>query len=461
MGEQQWTETASNLRANSEDALDDIREWEAAHRLLSTAIREVDLAPPFVLDGYWADYADIEKTFPEDWREFNDRERSFFSHLWQVRSYGVLRTYAWLLHQQLRLIRPRVIWEVGFGAWLLYLPLQIISFAALTLALLRKPKILSRTLADVRIYADPRGIVERAIVQRIDRRVGRAFLQLIGLDEEFRPLTQDQRLTASGKAFVADRVVWVAHSLGTVISYNVLSDLFHRAEKLRTSSDKQQREGAEKFRKALRRFVTLGSPLDKFAYLFEQSLRPWPEKARSELLEESGESAWVTLCEDFQGTRTAGLRRRIRKLFGRKDPDASTASEQREWWINFYDVLDPVSGALGHSKKDPNNIYCGEPPLNVHITGWKSWIPGWAHAAYWLDDSVLRFVLSRVYGKEFLPDDTPVPASPNSSMLKALGYIVWTFILYGGVIALIWKRSAVASFAWKTLVSSIKAVAGL
>lgn len=47
---------------------------------------------------------------------------------------------------------------------------------------------------------------------------------MIGLDQEFRHLNDDSDLIqAGGKPVVFNRVVWVAHGLGTVVSYNALS----------------------------------------------------------------------------------------------------------------------------------------------------------------------------------------------------------------------------------------------
>ena len=103
-----------------------------------------------------------------------------------------------------------------------------------------------------------------------------------------------------------------------------------------------QLEGVKKFRSTLRRFVTIGSPLDKIAFLTgNEALRPLPRLPRSELLE-GGETV-------------------------------PNGEGRREWWVNFYHVLDPVSGALS------NPAICGDqPPLNYHIGLWK--LPGIAHA---------------------------------------------------------------------------------
>lgn len=424
MGEQQWTQTGASLRSASEDALDVIRKWQTEN-LAPEKITDGAVPPPFMYEGYWANYSDLKATFPEDWERFNERERTFFQHLWDTRSYSAMRTYLWFLGQQLRLIDPRRIKKIGLAIWLLYWPLQIIFPAALTVALLRKPKIITRILADVRLYANPRGIAERALVQRIDYRVGREFLRLIGLDWDFRPLSCAEQVVASGTPFVFNRVVWVAHSLGTVVSYNVLSDLFSRAAELEHSGDVVQRDSVRKFRESLCRFVTLGSPLNKFASLFPEALRPWHTHDRSTLI--TGGEGVANESQD--------------------DPDGS-ASGSRELWINYYHVLDPVSGALY------NPLICGAtPPVNIH-TNWRAsaLLPGLAHTSYWCATTVLRFILARAYGCPYLPDQSIGRQSLNKQKWFAMiGYFVWAVLLFGGVILLFTFRSKILRLLWDAL----------
>lgn len=404
MGEQAWTATAAGLRAGFEDALDAIEEWQrSTGGAAGTAAAPQQLPPPFVFDGYWADYADLSATFPEDWQRFNERERRFFGGLWQRRTMSLLRTLGWFVRQQLRLLWPRIARDVGWTQYLLYVPLQVLGFGAFVYAAIRHPTALTHVVADVRLYASPRGVAERAIVQRIDYRVGQKFLQLIGLDWDFRPLPSAHQIQAGAARVAFEHVVWVAHSLGTVVSYNVLSDLFARAAHIQAGGDDEQRRGVARFRKALLRFVTLGSPLNKFAYLFSDAVRPWPAGARRGLLD-GGE-------------------------------DVTRGGEaSREWWINFYHVLDPVSAPLVHRA-----ITGGTPPFNFHID-WKqvtALIPGVAHVAYWSDLTTLRFVLGRLYGHAVLPDRQYVPKSAR--VLKAcafFGYLTWAALVGGGVWAL-------------------------
>jgi hypothetical protein len=231
------------------------------------------------------------------------------------------------------------------------------------------------------LYLNPKGIIERTIVQRIDYNVGTKFLELLGLDWSFRELKKKKRIVRD-KEVTFKRVIWVAHSLGTVISHNVLSDLFVRATEIlkRKENDsnysKEQAEGAKLFRKTLKRFVTLGSPVDKIAYLFPERLgTPFQEIAEN--LNDPSIKSWKDLLlsgEDWEGRRK----------------NAEDESKE-QWWFNFYHVFDPVSGAL-----DSKYLFGENPPVNCHIRWFR--VPLWAHVDYWKDSKTLRFILGRTYG---------------------------------------------------------------
>jgi hypothetical protein len=429
MGEQEWTGTAAHLRSGCEDAIDAIRRWQKDNPPPDgRQDPELNRVPsPFILDGYWANYDDVETSFPEDWSRFVPRERSFFARLWKRRSYSLPRTFGWYLLQQVSLLHPRAILEGRIFTWLLYWPMQVVSLAGLIVALITRPRIITRTLADVRLYANPRGMVERAIVQRIDKRVGDEFLRLLGLDWDFRSLDPEEQISCSGTPIVFDHVVWVAHSLGSVVSYNALSDLFHRANELRVTGDPTQRRGVDKFTRSLRRFVTLGSPLDKFAFLFADALRPWPADVRNLIVDVAGPGA------------------------------AGGAAEEGRWWVNFYNVLDPVSGSLD------NPLICAQsPPFNLHAVGslW-AFIPGCAHQAYWESRRVLRFLLSRTYGQDWLRDRTWDRQSPTARVVLALvGYVVWAVILGGGVLLIYATRGTIIRWITGTVVGLVKHLVG-
>lgn len=415
IGQQNRTETAANLRAGFEDALEKVDKWQQKNNLKT--LTNVDLArfpAPFTLDGYWSNYNEIEKTFPDDWKKFNIREKEFFSNLWRHKTVSVFRTYFWFLKTHFRILSPTVMGKGGVSvfAYLLYWAAVPFSFLAVTFSLLRHPVVLTDFLSDVRLYGEPRGMIEKAIVQRIDYRVGKEFLSMIGLDWDFKKLKAKERLDSSGLKPEFTRIIWVAHSLGTVISYNVISDLCTRALDLKKTGTKEQKDGVNRFFKRLYRFVTMGSPLDKFAFLFEGSLRPWPEKAK-----------------DFIGN--PGKAKRSANLFA-------------GFWVNFYSVFDPVSGVLTNRE-----TYNGFAPRNFHIRSWRGGIPGWSHSGYWRDQFTLSYILTRTFGKKTLlyKSFKPWPTWLKRAIVIA-GFLGW-FGLVGGTLYLLagyWRE--IFQFLW-------------
>lgn len=405
MGKQYATETSALLRAGFEDAFTDIYAWQEKNRVAVDMYQEpVDcLFSPFVYDGFWGNYDDIEKSFPKESSRFNERERSFFAALWKARVISGSSTVWWSVRNIWRLLGPSA--RVPFHDWLLYLLLQPVSWAVLGFAYLRNREFVTGFLNDVRLYLDPQGEVEKAIVQQIDRRVRDEFMRMIGLDSEFRRLPRHKLIPAAGDRLEFDRVVWVAHSLGSVVSYNVISGLFNRAEEIEVdpAADAEQKRGVERFRSALQCFVTLGSPLDKAAFLLrEVAVTPWPKGCAEEM---------------------AG---------GADEPEGATDTGS-DWWVNFRHVLDPVSGALGEA------LICSAiKPRNIHPK--RLWLPGLAHTAYWRDPQMLRFILGRTYGKRYLLDKQyrPWPQTGFGNWaLSAAGYGSWALILIGGVWAIV------------------------
>ncbi|QQS05948.1 MAG: hypothetical protein IPK50_03430 [Fibrobacterota bacterium] len=415
MGRSECTEAAAQIRSGIEDAQQVIAEWQAKNG----REKGLRLPAPFLLDGFWADYQDLSVHFPEDWQAFCEREKSFFASLWAQRVVSPVRTAIWFLRQQIRLLAPRVLWEVGVVPWLFYWMMFSLTVAGLIWSMLRARVVLSRYLNDVRLYLDPRGDLERAAVQRIDERVSLQFLRMIGLDRDFRPLPSEEWLEVGGQRVRFERVVWLSHSLGTIVSYNALSALFHRADRVGVQGDPLQREGVDRFRRSLRRFVTMGSPLDKVAFLFgERAIRSWPAGNRLGFLE-GGEP--VGSCTDSQST---------------------------EWWTNFYHVLDPFSGALENPE-----VHGGTPPVNIHIRS--GWIPGWAHMRYWEDLDVTRFLMGRVYGAGLLAD-RPFPSYGRLGLhlVVAVGNLIWLATL---LVAL----AALAIWCWHGAMAGLEAIKDL
>jgi len=419
IGKQRPGQTAAQLYGNFEDAMDVIKLWQKKN--LPEGSRHLTHLP-YSWEGFWADYDDPGKALGKRWDDYSDNEQKFCNELWTQRVISAGATYRWFLKQIFRLwFNPaRLARGTGLGfflAWPLYGLLTLFAVPLLTIVYFRKSDLMRDYLNDIRLYVDPRGTIEKSIVRSIDESIKHEILMLIGLSTDFRLLDPKNQMTVLGEKRKFDRVIWVAHSLGSVISYNVLSDLLHDAACLEKNGDQEQKDGVSRFRSCLARFVTLGSPLDKVAILFgTRVLRPWPVLSRKDFFENA----------DDVTTRFLRV--------------------EKEWWVNFYHVLDPISGAL-----DSDLICGGTPPANLH-TGLLDF-PGTAHTSYWKDRTTLRFILSRAYGRERLPDKALVQwPGLLLTFLAAGSYVIWAAIMFAGI-------AIMAAWGWEFVQSTYAEIA--
>jgi len=351
IGDQALSETAARIRWEIEETIPEIEpsNWQ------SKAPDNWMVAEPFVYDGFWGDYTDMESMAPEVCAPLTQKERDFLGLVWRRRAVSGVRSLTWLTRTGIGLIRR------AKGITKLYymglVPL-LLSTGFLMLFIPRYRKILNDYVNDARLYLDPRGDVELDIVQRIDRRVGERFLRMLGLDWDFNCLDKEKQLKIAQNPHVFDEVLWIAHSLGTVISYNVISDLLHRCLEMRKKGEAKL-EAVERVERGLLGFVTLGSPLDKVAYLFgEGVIRKWPDYYVTE-----SQNLWSKAI-------TRG---------------------QSSFWYNYHYTSDPVSG---HLDAFPNIE-------NIHPEGWR--LPGIAHSFYWKDRQVHQLMMRTTFREFVLP----------------------------------------------------------
>jgi hypothetical protein len=373
MGTQRFPDTAVTLREGFEDTIDSLLAENPS----------ANLPPPFTYEGYWANYDRFSDHFSEEWESFSDNERLFYEKLWEKRSLSVFRTFFWFLRQLLKLCYNKNLKPSARFRYVAMFPTGLIAFVFL---LVRYPRVLSHVLGDVRIYLNPRGFIEEAIVQRIERRVGEKFLKLLGLDWNFKPLDNEHQLLISGQPYTFKYVTWIAHSLGSVVSYNVISDILARCEELR--GQKKRLRDVDRVERALHRFVTIGSPLEKIACLYPTVLRPWPQQAVERL----------------------------------------TRGNTRRWWTNFFHILDPVSGILLSEKFFPNVV-----TLHSKLAR----LPLLAHTAYWRDVPILSYVLSRTYGKSVVPAN-PVFKSTEDVHGLRIAFSLIAFVFFVAVMMALW-----------------------
>lgn len=407
MGAHQSGATAVSLRYGFEDAVTELR------RVPSVS---ADIQGTYILEGYWGDFPEVARSFSGAWESFSEGEKNFFARLWKSRSVSAVRAAAWFGRQALRLPRQvlhfksdvpgQVGWPYRLSRCLMYLLVVLLTWLSLALLLLtrRGRSVLANVLGDVRMYLQPRGAVEKAIVQNIDRHVTQRFLRLLGLDWDFQPLSWNDKLRVGGRPREFERVTWVAHSLGTVVSYNALSALFERCRTFREQADREGdaglRAAVERVEKGLHRFITIGSPLQKIAVLFRASLQPWPR----------------AFVEAF-------LRRKF------------PPPEQKNWWVNFYDILDPVSGVL----RQTDFFFAAK----TEHTPSRLPIPGWAHIHYWRTLFIAKYILSETHSL--------VPGVSLDACPRRLFSMAWRHLLMIAslLLALIAAVLALGALLWR------------
>jgi len=356
IGDQRHAETSNAMRVGFEKALD------GAEALASEA------GVPYVHDGWWGNYDDFVTSMPEAASAVDDEEREAIAMLFRARSLSGIRTLFWFLGRLLRMVAPKTLVKVGVTRYITYLLMGILSIFGMIGFLIRMPRVMTTIINDVRVYGGPEGDTERAICENIDRRVAAAFLRLFGLDLNLDTLPEEKLIHLESKPVTFDTVVWASHSLGTLISYNTMLDVLAlcrdavhaEAEDPSSTRFHTRAESARRVIAGFHRFITMGSPLQKATFLFEECLRD--------------EATSVTLLSWFTAQR------------------ADIGRKMDEWWMNYYLVMDPVSGRLLHKERFKRFV------RNIHpsYTG----LPAASHTSYWSNCLVSSPILSRALGQE-------------------------------------------------------------
>jgi len=373
IGEQVYAETAATLRKGTEGALPTIetKYWSP------DGDNNWVVPSPYIWDAFWARYYDFNWLEPGAKNNLGDGALSFYTRLWAQRSQGALRSIAWLWKQSWSLIaKCRGLDQLIYIILVLLMPF----ITLLMLPLPKSRKFITQYLSDVRLYLSPKGDIENHIVQRIEYTIGREFLRLLGLNWNFEELDPQDKLVVGEKPHSFDHVTWVAHSLGTVISYNVISDLLNKCKQLRESTEEGGHEKAAKVETALSSFITIGSPLDKVAFLFTPDTRLSDATARETLENNTVLRPWPEVY--LPGGEYENNIYKNRPM---------TPNLKPSFWQNFYYGTDPVSGQLNmFTNKDGDNIV-----ENIHTRGWR--MPLVSHVAYWNDSNITTRILEACF----------------------------------------------------------------
>ncbi|MGE3787512.1 MAG: hypothetical protein AB7H03_12790 [Nitrospirales bacterium] len=427
IGDQEDSVTAANLRNALEDAVCalDPQQWKeaGANRWIVPA--------PFVLDGFWAKYHDLSWIASEIFEDLSERPQRFFSLLWLGRAESAFQSAMWLARQAIGLPAKATGPFSALYFLLLSGPLVLVSFGMLFRAGTRK--ILCKYVNDTLVYLEPKGDIQHEIVQRIDRRVGEQFLELLGLDWDFCSIRPQGYRYVGADPDAFDEVVWVAHSLGSVISYNVIGDLLDQCVRIRTAYDgadaqgkvalSERMNGVKKVEQGLKHFITLGSPLDKIACLYRDPdtgrntvLRPWPPE-------------YVDVHDARYIPDSPVFRRSLLtpKKYEQDDSSPSDPPQEQQFWVNFHYASDPISGKLEEF---------GDLVDNYHVKGLK--VPGYSHAQYWKDPPIVGRILELTFNNY----------TKHQPIVQRLPFWQWCSLMSSFVLFLVLVSGLVAGVGW-------------
>ncbi len=430
--------TAVGLRNGFEDAMEELRKacgkpWK-------------DMPATYIKEGYWGDYGDFKDNFPDLWADMNKASQKYFKELWTKRAESYTRTALWYAWQSARLPwKALTAWgdsrrRAGerIGAYLyrllkelvyrllirlsLYLLVIVVSWVVLVALLVwpRGRKILSTVMGDVRLYVAPRGPGEQAMRQNIDRRVRDLFLQMLGVgydkdhdrfttlpvanfcDED--PAGRKLLHVGAVKDQKFDKIIWVSHSLGTVVSYNVIGDLLCKCKQLRKAAEDAGQpipDEITRIEAGLYRFYTLGSPLRKIQWLFPNNMRPWPADYFEErILPNKGLPVLPAQKES---------------------PPEKVRFDSSQWWLNFRHIWDPVSGPVNRAEMFR---WAGDWHSPEILT-----LPGVAHVGYWHTDAITKYILAQTHPNCPGRECAKLPRWPQFFLFKILWQLSMMFFL--------------------------------
>ncbi len=180
---------------------------------------------------------------------------------------------------------------------------------------------------------------------------------------------------AAGAPFY-DEIVLVGHSLGSVVSYDLLNELI--------VWDQKACSGRQAVVARTRRLITFGSPLDKTAFLFRTQISP----------DHHYREALACLQQPLILTYA------VRPIQFR--------------WYNLYSPADIISGKL---------VYYDDPlitPPNpiVNLRDPHAWIPLIAHIQYWAGDLLARLLKDALLG---IPLNSPGGSSESGNPPSSAG----------------------------------------
>ena len=323
-----WTESFVRLQPDKGDGFIDIHEYYWAY------LTEEKITVPEV--GKW-----VEQTL-EGTRRFYDENVELRRKYEKdgVADYRLTRVF-FLLHI-LSVIYPLLKVVAPLLSYLIRLPL-ISGFkkGAVFLESLLRPVIVGY-IGDIAIYTT---VDEKSRFFEVRRKILAESQLLI-----------ESLLTEE----IYNRIIIVGHSLGSVIAYDTLNSL-----NLRANLPNSRPLPLEK----IKGLITFGSPLDKIAFFFREHASR-EQYVRRQIMEQL--HSFRTKKFDFEANLAVVNSTITSILKGIK-------------WVNYYDMLDPVSGHLDFYDVDENK------ELLMH----SEW--GVAHTAYWEHEPMYEEIAKKYF----------------------------------------------------------------
>ncbi len=181
-----------------------------------------------------------------------------------------------------------------------------------------------------------------AVRQQVQESVQQVFRDVYGAKQ------------AESSGYFYGDVIVAAHSLGTVIAYEAFNQLIGEDVANGTGRDTANRT---------RLFLTLGSPLDKYAYLFR-----------------------------YQQTASNPYREGMAQA---TQPMISSYDTRPRAWVNIWSVQDPISGDLGFYD-DPEEVKKRNPKVIMNLEDPIAQVPFAAHSQYFENPLLRQQLLARL-----------------------------------------------------------------
>ncbi len=165
-------------------------------------------------------------------------------------------------------------------------------------------KFIVQYMGDVIIYVSSNEVNEYWKIRDEIKQVGLSLAKVVYGAVTDSSITEESSLMSRPKNFLYSDIVVVGHSLGSVVAYDTLNAILNQ-DKL----DGNKRRAVDR----TEALITLGSPLDKIAFLFRQ-------KAKNAFVRDALAAAYQPLILDYKN--------------------------RPKWWINVFCKRDIISGSL-------------------------------------------------------------------------------------------------------------------